>query len=1464
VPAPTVDIPSGAAIDASFYFLDTTNPSDVVVRAKDGTTLHFASYSGGTPSRIEDTNGNEISISYSYNGLTEQITDNTGKQVTVSYGTPYGTPDTISYKDSTGTSRTITLAYTLQKLTPTFTLPAASNPGSFTLGLLTSIALPNNLSWAFQYNTYGEMTKITYPTGGYTRYAFTPYTNWVATAVLPNPAYAADFRELTARYVCRLSGGNCSPSTTPEDETTYTPTVDGTKTNNQYMDVVSPLGDRVRHQFSYETSSSATVYYSMREIFRYQYQGQNTLLRTIETDYNNLDSNGNTTDASLPIRETTTLNDISPTLITKTEWDYSGTADDVSEERDYDFGSGAVGALIRKKDYTWLATNSVNNQNYTSTSIYILNRKSTEKISDANGNLFAQTQYEYDNYASDSKHAPLQASGAVQHDSAFSTSSTIRGNLTDVQHWRNTDGTWLTTYNQYDDAGNLLKTIDPAGHTSSFGFGDSWNNSNCPPSGGNSAAYRTSATNALNQTATSKFNSCSGTIASTTDPNSQTLTYTYDLMGRLTQTNFPDGGQTNRAFNESSMPLNVSGTNKITSATSGTGTLIVDGLGRTLQPQLNSDPQGVTYTDVTYDPLERKSTVSNPYRTTSEVTYGLTTYQYDALGRVTKTIPPDGSSTSNNVSTVYSGNCVTVTDEAGKTRKSCNDGLGRLTQVFEPNTSGSFVNETDYQYDVLDDLLSVQQKGNTTVSTQWRARTFTYNSLSQVLTAANPESGTITYAYDNEGKLLTKTDARSIVTTYTYDALHRVTGKTFSNGDATISYFYDQASYNGLTVTNGIGRETGMSDAAGAEAWSYDQLGRVLVDRRTNNSVTKNTTYTYNLDGSLATVVYPSGRTMTYTVNGAGRAVSAVDVANSINYATAASYSAAGALLSLKNGASLTSTLYYNNRLEACRISVTTASNIPSQCSDTVNLGNVLDFSYNYSAGTANNGDVMQIASNLNSARTQNFTYDQLNRISTAQTQATSGTYAWGYQYGYDIWGNLLSETLTQGSGAQLSLGVSTNNQITNTGFSYDAAGNVLTDSSFTYTWDGESRLKSVAGVTYTYDGEGRRVQKSNGKLYWYGAGSDPLCESDASGNITYEYVFFGGKRMARRDSSGNVIYYFADHLGSSRVVTSATGAVLDDSDFTPFGSERAYSSSSGNTYKFTGKERDTESTLDDFGARYYSSQFGRFESADWSASPSAVPYADLGNPQTLNLYAYVKNNPLNLTDPAGHEGIGGFHSGRGNDDTGTFELGGGGLDEGTGAESWDNFTYDFSTGNREQNSDTSNQPTSEASGDSADPAGSQPQNQQTTAETPRRDDLIAVRSSTKVESAQPFYALTADVQYTIVDAKTLKTQANPEGVQLQEKLAPGADPSVAKNLIHGNNPVETSRTLTDAVYITPGLMKQTYALKQQILVGGKAVQIFDRNSNGALTGGRWVNVQSVIQGKFFYQGTEWKPGNTY
>ncbi len=214
----------------------------------------------------------------------------------------------------------------------------------------------------------------------------------------------------------------------------------------------------------------------------------------------------------------------------------------------------------------------------------------------------------------------------------------------------------------------------------------------------------------------------------------------------------------------------------------------------------------------------------------------------------------------------------------------------------------------------------------------------------------------------------------------------------------------------------------------------------------------------------------------------------------------------------------------------------------------------------------------------------------------------------------------------TQESGFDYTNSISAKNQLTV--FSYDAAGNVLNPPGpgGTVTYDAENRLLSAGGVTYQYDGDGKRVYKSTGATYWYGAGSEPLLD-----NIGYTY-FFNGMRVAREYWSPQHWYdhYALDHLGNTRYVYSNSGG-SDVSDFYPFGRERVYQSHSSNQYKFTGKERDSESGLDYFGARYFGSTMGRFMSPDPLLN-SGQPW----NPQSWNRYAYTENNPLRYTDPTG------------------------------------------------------------------------------------------------------------------------------------------------------------------------------------------------------------------------------------
>src|SRR5258708_514226 len=268
---------------------------------------------------------------------------------------------------------------------------------------------------------------------------------------------------------------------------------------------------------------------------------------------------------------------------------------------------------------------------------------------------------------------------------------------------------------------------------------------------------------------------------------------------------------------------------------------------------LTSDPDGTTFSVTAYDALGRTHTLYNPTRCTTpttncgESTWGYSTYAYDALGRTTSVTAPDGQATTTN----YSANCTTTTDPAGKARKACMDGLGRLIQVFEDPAGLNY--ETDYSYDVLNNLLTVNQKGGSPNSANWRTRTFAYDSLSRLTSATNPESGTATYVYDANGNLLTKTSPKpnqtataTVVATYTYDALNRLTQKSFNDGSTpTVKYGYDAVALSGcattpptLTDNNPVGNRTSMCDGPRAESWSHASMSRVLSDSRTTNGTT--------------------------------------------------------------------------------------------------------------------------------------------------------------------------------------------------------------------------------------------------------------------------------------------------------------------------------------------------------------------------------------------------------------------------------------------------------------------------------------------------------------------------------------------------------------------------------------------------------------------------------------------------
>jgi RHS repeat-associated protein len=1093
--------------------------------------------------------------------------------------------------------------------------------------LIQSIVLPNDTTYTFEYDSVGNLAELILPTGGSISY------HWGQVGV-------------STSYIAEVLGERTVTDANGPHLWTYS----GWKAilaNPEVVTVADPLGNQAVHTFTNFAGGPAPE--SGYETSAQTYNGSSssgTLLKTVATAYASVYPGQPTSaGAVVPSTITTTwpngkvsqMQKTYDTGISVTGESYKLILGQVTQQQDYDYGTNAPGALLRITNTVYEA---VSGSSYLTNGL--VNLPASVQILDGGGTQRAYTTYSYDQTALATSSVPSTLHDLTPPD------GTYRGNQTSVSRWLNTTGGSLTSTKTFFDTGEVNIAKDPKNNLTTYAYSLTYE-----------GAYPTTITNALNQATTNVYDFNTGLLTSTTDPNSQPTTYSYDPETlRKTQTTYPDGGQTNICYSDTASegcaygpPYQAIITKKITSAITLSDTEVFDVLGRSSESELTSDPSGTDYTVTTYDDEGRKATVTNPYRTTSDSTYGITQYSYDALNRTTTVTKPDNST----VTTASCGPTTLVTDEAGHWRRSTVDGLGRLIEVDEPNSTTATVNSsgcpgtndpvwvTTCAYDVLGDLTSVVQGGS-------RNRTFVFDSLKRLTSSINPETGTnpVLYTYDSDSNVLTKKDGRSITITYAWDALNRMTSRTYSNGDPTVSYTYDSTTCVVVTSCYNIGRRTGMTDAAGTESWAYDKMGREWGEQRTINSVTKTTSYTYNLDGTLATQTYPSGRLITYTVNAASQLTSAEDVANGIPYVSNAFYAPTGAIAIYNAGALSNYTTIYNNRLQPCWSYANTGSSslpVNTACTGTATAATVLDLKYNFHLGT-DNGNIYSVTNDRDTTRSQTFTYDQVNRIVTAQSNTTCGSNCWTQAFTYDQWANLTTAVAT-GSPPPLTISVNANNQVFTTPFAFDAAGNETADVTSTYAWNAESEMKTGGGVNYTYDGDGDRVQKSNGKIYWYGAGSEILDETDATGSITNatfgEYIYFDGKRAARRDYQSNLFYYFADQVGSARgmfeVASGSNSAILCfDADFYPFGSEHDFTNTCPQNYKFMGKERDPETNNDDFGARSYASAYGRFLSADWSSTPSPVPYANLTNPQTLNLYAMVSDNPESFADLDGHE----------------------------------------------------------------------------------------------------------------------------------------------------------------------------------------------------------------------------------
>ena len=654
-----------------------------------------------------------------------------------------------------------------------------------------------------------------------------------------------------------------------------------------------------------------------------------------------------------------------------------------------------------------------------------------------------------------------------------------------------------------------------------------------------------------------------------------------------------------------------------------------DGLGR--QTKITS---GGVIVDTIYDSVT-VTKQSVPYQGTSPNLFTITTI--NPAAHTARVDSPDGSYTL----TTTSGLQTTVRDASGNNTVSLNDLWGRLFSVTPP--SGPSLN---YTYDELNRVIFVRQIGQSGTNTT----TFTYDNAGRKIQMIDPDMGTWNYNYDALSNLKTQTDARGCVLTMGYDNLSRLTSKSSSGSCGTqvsTGYTYDSG-------TSGKGRRTGMTDASGSSAWTYDTRGRLATESKVITSAgTFKTSWGYNSADLMTSMTYPGG-----TAGQAGEVVTLGynsrmllnSVIGASSYVSSTSYDPAGRIdvRTFGNGTKTDYDYYaWNTASQGGRLQYLKSGTTGS-------LTSLQNLSYTYDAG----GNISQII-NTGATETQAYGYDALNRLTSwTLNNGTPETYAYNASSGNQTSKGSLSYTYS----AQVSCpagnrtiphAVSAASPYT---FSYDCDGNQTVQTgngqTFNYSYDAENRMVSVSGTataSFVYDGDGNRVRATvNGTTTTFVGTYYEL-----TGSTVTKYYMAGAQRVAMRKytvpQSMSLEYLLGDHLGSASITTDTSGAKVSEMRYKPWGEVR-YSWTSGvvstpayklSSYTFTGQysymdDPTTSGVMEGFGLMFYNARFYSPYINHFTQPDTIIP--DQTSPQSWDRYSYVSNNPLRYTDPTGHQ----------------------------------------------------------------------------------------------------------------------------------------------------------------------------------------------------------------------------------
>jgi YD repeat-containing protein len=916
--------------DASGYLLQVDSAGNVLVSDRVGNRwTGFMGEPDGPPensfaeavlNRVTDSNGNYMNIT----GILGDLIDNQGMptaiQVTDTLNRVISPRPTntdlgdcpsnstnaqqVLFPGLNGGSYSIKVCYFPVQLATSFQKQGVAE-GTGTVYLANALVLPDHSKWIFSYDSYANLSSMTMPTGATVSYQWT-------TAEICSGSGTDKSRLVTSRTFNANDG-------TGSHATSYTwgfaPNVFSPIVNT----VTDPAGNDSVHTITELAHGPCPYYETTAQHF--QGSGSNrTLLKTVTTDYHPL--------APAPIRVTTvwpngkaakvetdydsgfTARNNDPNLTDTYTWLYGS----VTSQREYDYGA----TTATRQTATTLEWQSDTTGNYLSSNL--LDLPASVVLKDGTGNRCAETDYTYDETS-----YLTGASIGTQHDAAPGPKP---GNPSTISNWvsktaltgstcnPSATGSTIVSHTNWYDTGMPYKSIDANNHETTYTYSSSF-----------AGAYVTQtdlpdthAPNLAHHVVSGNYDFNTGLLTSFTDQNGKITSYSYnDPLLRPTAIVYPDTdsssnhGETDFHYPD---PNTVQRQQRIDGSRWTNSYVQYDGLGRESRRATWNDQPGNRWdqVDTCYDAVGRVSFKPYAYQSTgfnapkrcSNSTGPGDAFIYDGLGRIRSVAHSDNTVTTTeygvagNTSTF--GSAVRITDEGNGSynvqRILQTDGLGRLTSVCEVSggtlqgSTGSpapcnldisgngFL--TSYGYDVPGNLISVTQAGTN--------RSFAYDTLSRLISAANPESGTTSYAYDADaacstpnsfiGQLVKKVDARSVRTCMRYDEINRLTQKNYSDGTPTATFNYDEASITtsptATTLTNTNGRQSSITTGSTGSLFSYDPMGRVLNDyqctpRTCAGNSYYNLPYQYDLLGDATSAGNGMNTTFTSSFNSAGR-----------------------------------------------------------------------------------------------------------------------------------------------------------------------------------------------------------------------------------------------------------------------------------------------------------------------------------------------------------------------------------------------------------------------------------------------------------------------------------------------------------------------------------------------------------------------------------------------------------------